>query len=184
MTAGEVKRVKEVAKSTSVSMTPVRPGKTYPLSPLDHAMAAHTLHLVFYYKAGPEMEEDKLKESLSDVLSHYPAMAGRLVRGEKDGNWVVKCNDAGVRVVDAKAGVTLERWLETATAEEEMDLAHWEPMVENTSIWSPFYIQVSTLPSSSTSSSYDVILGLKLWLVLGLLFEMACYSSSNCWGWG
>ncbi|KAJ0974085.1 hypothetical protein J5N97_016050 [Dioscorea zingiberensis] len=141
MTAGE-RRVKKLAKSTSVPMMPVRPGKTYPLSPLDHMMAAHTVHLVFYYRAAAAMEGTVLKESLSEVLTHYPAMAGRLGSGE-DGNWVVRCNDAGVRVVDAKAEVTLDRWLETATAEEEMDLAHWEPMGDDTSIWSPFYIQIT-----------------------------------------
>lgn len=129
------------AKSTAVSATPVRPGKTYPLSCLDHLMGRHTLHLVFYYRPGPNLDREGLKESLSEVLSHYPAVTGRLGRGV-DGGWTVKCNDAGVRLLDARASVTLEEWLGSATAEEEMELACWEPMGEDPSIWSPYYIQV------------------------------------------
>ncbi|EHA8590810.1 protein ECERIFERUM 26-like [Cocos nucifera] len=141
MTAGG-RRVTVFAKSTAVSATPVRPGKTYPLSSLDHLMGRHTLHLVFYYRPGPTLDRDGLKESLSEVLSHYPAVTGRLNRGE-DGGWIVKCNDAGVRLLDARASVTLEEWLGSASAEEEMELAYWEPMGDDPSIWSPYYIQIT-----------------------------------------
>lgn len=88
------------------------------------------------------MDRDKLKESLTEVLTHYPAMTGRLYRDE-EGKWGVKCNDAGVRLLDARVkGVTLDEWLETATAEEEMELAYWEEMNPEVFLWSPFYIQV------------------------------------------
>ncbi|XP_008811612.1 protein ECERIFERUM 26-like [Phoenix dactylifera] len=136
------RRVTVFAKSTAVSVSPVRPGKTYPLSALDELMGRHTLHLVFYYRPGPTLDREGLKESLSEVLSHYPAVTGRLGRGE-DGGWTVKCNDAGVRLLDARASVTLEEWLGSATAEEEMELACWEPMGEDPSIWSPYYIQIT-----------------------------------------
>lgn len=136
------RRVKVFAKSTAVSVTPVRPGKTYPLSALDHLMGRHTLHLVFYYRPGPTLDRDGLKDSLSEVLSHYPAATGRLGRGE-DGGWTVRCNDAGVRLLDARASVTLEEWLGSASAEEELELAYWEPMGEDPSIWSPYYIQIT-----------------------------------------
>lgn len=134
------------AKTTVVSMTPVRQGKTYPLSALDHAMGRHTLRLVFYYRPGPTMDKFKLKESLSEVLSQYPAVTGRLAREEEEGGgrggWVVKCNDAGVRLAEARARVTLDEWLRSADDEEEMELAYWEPMDADPFIWSPFYVQV------------------------------------------
>ncbi|XP_064997356.1 protein ECERIFERUM 26-like [Musa acuminata AAA Group] len=147
MTAGG-RRVTVCAKTTVVSMTPVRQGKTYPLSALDHAMGRHTLRLVFYYRPGPTMDKFKLKESLSEVLSQYPAVTGRLAREEEEeggghGGWVVKCNDAGVRLAEARASVTLDEWLRSADDEEEMELAYWEPMDADPFIWSPFYVQIT-----------------------------------------
>lgn len=156
LATGPGSRVTRFAKSTAASVTPVRPGKTHALSPLDNAMERHTVHVVLYYRAAPGMDREKLKDSLSEVLSLYPAMTGRLTRGgEGEGRpaaaeaetaarrgWVVKCNDAGVRMVDARAGITLDEWLATATGDEEMDLLYYEPMGPETYIWSPFYIQV------------------------------------------
>lgn len=157
LATGPGSRVTRFAKSTAASVTPVRPGKTHALSPLDNAMERHTVHVVLYLRAAPGLDREQLKESLSEVLSLYPAMTGRLTRGEgSDGagtgsadaahahrGWVVKCNDAGVRMVDARAGVTLDEWLATATGDEEMDLLYYEPMGPDPYIWSPFYVQVS-----------------------------------------
>ncbi|KAK6911413.1 LOW QUALITY PROTEIN: hypothetical protein RJ641_023506 [Dillenia turbinata] len=43
---------------------------------------------------------DPLRASLCEALSNYPPVTGRLTRDD-DGNCVVKCNDAGVRVLRA-----------------------------------------------------------------------------------
>uniref|UniRef100_A0A6V7QXF9 Protein ECERIFERUM 26-like n=1 Tax=Ananas comosus var. bracteatus TaxID=296719 RepID=A0A6V7QXF9_ANACO len=144
-------RVTVVAKSTAVGVKPVRAGKTHPLSAPDHAMGRHTLHLVYYYRPSPALDRERLLESLSEVLSYYPAMTGRLTWQHHDpqeetagaGAWVVKCNDAGVRMVDARADATLEEWLRTASDEEEMELAYWEPMGPEPYVWSPYYIQIT-----------------------------------------
>ncbi|KAK1288479.1 hypothetical protein QJS10_CPB19g00882 [Acorus calamus] len=139
------RRVSRGSKSTAVSATPVKPGKTYPLSILDHSMGLHTLRLVFYYKpmtttSGP-IDRERLKESLSDCLSHYPAVTGRLFRSE-EGNWIVKCNDAGVRLMDATVDATVDEWLETVGGDEEVErMTYWEDPLEDVSVWSPFYIQ-------------------------------------------
>ncbi|KAJ8649349.1 hypothetical protein MRB53_002372 [Persea americana] len=127
------------AMTTAVSGTPVRPGKTFAMSVLDHLMAAHHLRIVFYYRS-----EDmrKLKDSLTEALSSYPPVTGRLKRREEDGNWEVKCNDAGVRVLEAKLDVSLDEWLRSARA-EELDLTYWEEMPEDPYIWSPFYVQMN-----------------------------------------
>ncbi|OAY75591.1 Protein ECERIFERUM 26 [Ananas comosus] len=156
MTAGGERkggRVTVVAKSTAVGVKPVRAGKTHPLSAPDHAMGRHTLHLVYYYRPSPALDRERLLESLSEVLSYYPAMTGRLTwqhhepqeetAGAGAGAWVVKCNDAGVRMVDARADATLEEWLRTASDEEEMELAYWEPMGPEPYVWSPYYIQIT-----------------------------------------
>ncbi|OVA03466.1 Transferase [Macleaya cordata] len=150
----EIKRtlVNVHSKLTVVSDTPVQPGKTYPLSVLDHAMGLHTLHIVFYYRyqrdhdhnrAGSASDLGRLRESLADVLSYYPPVTGRLMKGDDDGNWVVKCNDAGVRVLKAKVNTTLDEWLRSADGSDERDLTVWDDMPEeDLHIWSPFRIQV------------------------------------------
>lgn len=168
LATGPGSRVTRFAKSTAASVTPVRPGKTHALSPLDSAMERHTMHVVLYCRAAPGLDREQLKESLSEVLSLYPAMTGRLTRGEgSEGaggpgagaaaaeaepgrrGWVVKCNDAGVRMVDARAAATLDEWLATATGDEEMDLLYYEPMGAETYIWSPFYVQLTEFADKS-----------------------------------
>uniref|UniRef100_A0A0E0GTJ9 Uncharacterized protein n=1 Tax=Oryza nivara TaxID=4536 RepID=A0A0E0GTJ9_ORYNI len=168
MATGPGSRVTRYAKSTAASVTPVRPGKTHALSALDNAMERHAVYLVLYYRAAPGLDREPLKESLSDVLSQYPAMTGRLTRpaaaaaggggegGEGGGataavhhGWIVKCNDAGVRTVDATAAATLDEWLATASGEEEMDLAYFEPMGPDPYIWSPFYVQLTEFADKS-----------------------------------
>ncbi|KAG8062559.1 hypothetical protein GUJ93_ZPchr0003g16454 [Zizania palustris] len=153
MATGSGSRVTRLAKSTALSVTPVRPGMTHALSALDNAMERHAVHLVLYCRAAPAVDRELLKESLSEVLSHYPTMTGRLTSaaagdggataaGNKHG-WIVKCNDAGVRMIDAKAAATLDEWLATASSEEEMDLAYFETMGPDPYIWSPFYVQLT-----------------------------------------
>lgn len=155
MATGPGSRVTRYAKSTAASVTPVRPGKTHALSALDNAMERHAVHLVLYCRAAPGVGRDALKESLSEALSLYPAMTGRLVRaaqgeeGGAAGGWIVKCNDAGVRTVDARAAVTLDEWLATASADEEMDLAYFEQMGAEPYIWSPFYVQLTEFTDKS-----------------------------------
>ncbi|CAL4919016.1 unnamed protein product [Urochloa decumbens] len=168
MATGPGSRVTRFAKSTAASVTPVRPGRTHALSPLDNAMERHAVHVVLYVRAAPGVDREQLKESLSEALSLYPAMTGRLTRaggaegGEGAGGgadagsgvpprrgWVVKCNDAGVRMVDARAAVTLDEWLATATGDDEMDLLHYEPMGPEPYIWSPFYVQLTEFADKS-----------------------------------
>ncbi|XP_068650833.1 hydroxycinnamoyltransferase-like [Aristolochia californica] len=144
---GQESRVKVKGIMSSVSSTPVTPGKTYPLSLLDHAMRLHHIRAVFYYRSDPAeqscpVERERLKDSLTETLSFYAAMTGRL-RLQENGNWEVKCTDAGVRVVETSVGCSMEEWLRTVTPEEEKDLTYWLEMPEDPSIWSPYYVQIN-----------------------------------------
>ncbi|GMP40883.1 hypothetical protein CsSME_00011167 [Camellia sinensis var. sinensis] len=140
------RRVNVHSKLTVVSSRPSGPGKTDPFTAMDHAMGLHTLHVVFYYRTNPFFDSDltNLRVSLAELLCLYPRVTGRLARG-KDGNWVVKCNDAGVRMLRAKVKTTLDEWLRSADECEERDLTVWEDMPDDPSIWSPFYIQIQRL---------------------------------------
>lgn len=112
-------------------------------------MGFHTGHIVFYYlknpfRDGASMENDlnNLQTSLSELLCLYPSVTGRLARGA-DGNWEVKCNDAGVRMLRANVCNTLDEWLRFDNAAEERDLTVWEDLPDDPRIWSPFRIQIN-----------------------------------------
>ncbi|KAL3814684.1 hypothetical protein ACJIZ3_015952 [Penstemon smallii] len=131
-----------------VSSKPIEPGKVHKLSLLDQAMGLHTVHLVFYYASNPFNEGpmssdiDNLRVSLSHLLNQYPNATGRLTR-DPDGGWQVKCNDAGVRILQASVTATLDEWLRSADAVLERDLTVWEDMPQDPSFWSPFRIQIN-----------------------------------------
>ncbi|KAL5566256.1 hypothetical protein UlMin_029420 [Ulmus minor] len=137
-------RVNIHSKLTTASSKPVGAGQTHPFTALDHAMGLHSLHLLFYYKANvfDDFDLDPLRVSLSEALSLYPPVTGRVSRKE-DGNWEVNCNDAGVRVVRAQVGTTLDEWLRSADGFQEKDLAVWDDLPEDPTNWSPFRIQIN-----------------------------------------
>lgn len=146
------------SKLTIVSSKPVSPGKSHTLSAIDHAMGFHTLHIIFYYMNDEDnlfgsFELGPLRESLCEVLSLYPTITGRLARAV-DGNWEVKFNDAGVRVIKANVDTTLVEWLSPTSASDESLLIAWDDMPHDPTIWSPFRIQVlsSYLCSIDTSN--------------------------------
>ncbi|XP_041020612.1 protein ECERIFERUM 26 [Juglans microcarpa x Juglans regia] len=136
-----------VCKRTVVSTKPVQPGKHHPLSVLDRHMEKNHLRVVCYYK-GPRGQEEageitkRLRESLSEVLTHFPIMTGRLIQNDK-GHWMIKCNDAGVRMVEARAKGNVEDWLGSVDRGREMMLVHWEDMYYKPYFWSTFYVQVT-----------------------------------------
>ncbi|KAL4200169.1 hypothetical protein AMTRI_Chr03g148360 [Amborella trichopoda] len=135
------------AKLTVIPAVPGQLSKIHPLSLLDHMMGVHNLRIVFYYKTPRNKEEglrhESLKEALSETLSSYPIVTGRLKGGNEEGRWEVQCNDAGVRVVEAKVEGTVEDWLERAEAADEEGLTYWEKMPEDPCFWSRFYVQLT-----------------------------------------
>lgn len=133
------------SKLTVVPSKAVAPGKFYPLSILDHMMQLHSVRLVYYYQAAASMAalQDVItdfKVSLSRVLSSYPAVCGRLQR-RNDGNWEIRCSDAGVRVLEAKSDMTLEKWFEVADRLSELKLCYWESLGPDPYISSLFTVQ-------------------------------------------
>lgn len=136
-----------VCKRTVVSTKPVRPNLYYPLSVLDQLMEPHHLRIVFYYHTTQKREAGeltvKLRESLSETLTSFPIMMGRLQRND-DERWMIKCNDAGVRVVEARASGSVDQWLQNVDREKELRLIHWEEMSHKPYYWSTFYIQVKS----------------------------------------
>lgn len=140
--------VTHVCRRTVVSTLAVQPGTFHHLSALDRAMELNSVRAVYYYPNFPSVScggtgsiTRRLRDSLSEVLNSYPAATGRLQRAP-EGHWVVKCNDAGVRVVEARAKESVQQWLQKVDREREMQLIFWEDMYERSYFWSTFYVQV------------------------------------------
>ena len=137
--------VSYICKRTVVSTKPVEPGKYFPLSVLDRYMENNHIRMVYYYQTSGEGElgelTKKLRETLSEMLTHFPIVTGRLIKGER-GHWKVKCNDAGVRMVEAKAKGSVEEWLRNVDRKKELMLVYWEAMYHKPYYWSPFCVQV------------------------------------------
>ncbi|KAL7159459.1 hypothetical protein ABFS83_01G028200 [Erythranthe nasuta] len=137
-----------ICKRTVVSTKPVQPGQFSPLSVLDRLNNENNnIRIVFYYsfparKTAGELT-DKLRESISDMLSYFPVVTGRLLR-TSDGDWTIKCNDAGLRMVEAKVMKgSVEKWLQNVDREKELKLVHWEEMFHKPYFWSTFYVQIT-----------------------------------------
>ncbi|KAJ9183982.1 hypothetical protein P3X46_007773 [Hevea brasiliensis] len=132
-----------ICKRTVVSSKPVQPGKSYPLSVLDRLMERNHLRIVYYFQTpkGRKLGEmtKKLRESMSETLTCFPAATGRLLK-DQDGHWMIKCNDAGLRMVEARAKGSVEQWLESVDREKELKLIHWEEMFHKPYFWSTFYL--------------------------------------------
>ncbi|KAL2318112.1 hypothetical protein Fmac_031988 [Flemingia macrophylla] len=110
-------------------------------------MEKNHIRMVYYYHTSREVEfgevTKKLRETLSEMLTHFPIVTGRLIRDHERGHWKIKCNDAGVRMVEAKAKGSVEGWLTNLDREKELQLAHWEDMFHKPYYWSTFYIQLT-----------------------------------------
>ncbi|EYU21934.1 hypothetical protein MIMGU_mgv1a008485mg [Erythranthe guttata] len=77
------------------------------------------------------------------MLSYFPMVTGRLLR-TSDGDWTVKCNDAGLRMVEAKVMKgSVEKWLRNVDRKKELKLVHWEEMFYKPYFWSTFYVQIT-----------------------------------------
>ncbi|GAB4839448.1 hypothetical protein Ancab_028970 [Ancistrocladus abbreviatus] len=138
--------VEYVFKRTVVSTKPIQLGRLYSLSVLDHLMEKHHLRVIHYFKLPVNMTTGnltrKLRESFSEMLLCYPIVNGRLVRDD-GGKWMIKCNDAGVRIVEAKARGSVESWLQNVDREKELQLVHWEDMLPKPYFWATFYLQLT-----------------------------------------
>ncbi|KAL1552481.1 protein ECERIFERUM 26-like [Salvia divinorum] len=135
-----------ICKRTVISTKPVEPGKFSPLSVLDRIMERNHVRIVLYYslptRRRPGELTKMLRESISEALSAYPRASGRLVR-TPEGHWTVKCNDAGVRMVEAKVDGTVQEWLHNVDREKELMLVHWEEIFHKPYFWSTFYAQIT-----------------------------------------
>ncbi|ERN06671.1 tryptamine hydroxycinnamoyltransferase 1 [Amborella trichopoda] len=100
----------EILSSTSVKASAAVVEGLIPLTIFDRA--AFDLHVpVIYAFRAPMPSNDALKHGLSEVLSHYPKLAGRLSTDPVSGLPCILLNNAGARVVEARVSAPLATYL-------------------------------------------------------------------------
>ncbi|KAK3029835.1 hypothetical protein RJ639_038269 [Escallonia herrerae] len=108
------------------------------------------LLVILYYKRA--CEEDLgwlvtgwLKESLGNAVSEQPILAGRIYKGDNEGELKIVSTDSGIRFVKARTSVNLSEFLDLKDKkEDEGQLVFWEDIDEQEPQFSPlFYVQVS-----------------------------------------
>ncbi|XP_021283602.1 protein ECERIFERUM 2 [Herrania umbratica] len=101
--------------------------KDFELSNMDLAMKLHYIKGVYLFQseAVRGVSAKDLKEPMFRWLEFYFTASGRIRRSSGTGRPFIKCNDAGVRIVEAHCdGKTIDEWL--ATNDHSLDhlLAH------------------------------------------------------------
>lgn len=96
------------------------PDLVYEPENLDLAMKLHYLRGIYYFgrQAFEGLSVLAIKEPMFTWLNKYPVTSGRFRRAES-GRAYIKCNDCGVRFVEAKCEKTLDEWLEMKDASLE-----------------------------------------------------------------
>ncbi|KAI3981948.1 hypothetical protein MKX01_018854 [Papaver californicum] len=136
-----------VRKKTLGSSVEGEDGKFCNLSVLDRLMEPYCLRIVLYYQFPANTDLAKLKKkfsiSISHALSVFQVVIGRLRPNStpSEGHWHIKCNDAGLRTMEATAKCSLKEWLMSVTKEKELELLFWDEMPNNPHLWSTFYLQ-------------------------------------------
>ncbi|KAL8474545.1 hypothetical protein ACS0TY_030409 [Phlomoides rotata] len=134
---------------TVVPTKPTDPRKSSTIHVPQHLTSTTLLQrrfhvLLCYHKAYDDdsgwLLAGQIKESLGRALQEEPLIAGRMRRREED--LQIVSNDSGVRLVEAKAEMKLDDFVDKRLAAAE--LVCWEDVVETNPNFNPlFYVQVT-----------------------------------------
>ncbi|KAH0465733.1 hypothetical protein IEQ34_005836 [Dendrobium chrysotoxum] len=169
------------------SITPAKvtpPGKSRQISVVGNlppaSLSAHFRLILYYRPAGASVDNSAhavgawMKETLSLALAEEPLFAGRIRRSEaENGGWEVRFNDAGVRLVLAKAAAKMAEVLDAGDREErEWGLVYWRDVErENPDQSALCYIQITDFQDSGycIGISCSLLLADPLFLIRFLL---------------
>lgn len=87
--------------------------KDFELTNMDLALKLHYIKAVYFFQseAVRGVSAHDLKEPMFRCLEFYFTASGRIRRSEETGRPFIKCNDGGVRVVEAQCDKTVHEWL-------------------------------------------------------------------------
>ncbi|KAL0358513.1 UNVERIFIED_CONTAM: protein ECERIFERUM 26-like [Sesamum angustifolium] len=116
------------------------------------AMKLHYIRGVYYFgsQAFEGLTTLVIKEPMFTWLNKYPEVCGRFRRTET-GRAYLKCNDCGVRFVEAKCDKTLDEWLEMKDATLEKLLVRDEVLGPELGFSPLVYIQLTKFKCGGTA---------------------------------
>ena len=94
-------------------------GAVQELNGMDLAMKLHYIRNVYYFRiqALEGMTIINIKETMFNWLNHAYVPCGRLRKSDDSGRPSIKCNDCGVRLIEAKCKISIDEWLESTDGE-------------------------------------------------------------------
>ncbi|KAK6116086.1 hypothetical protein DH2020_008355 [Rehmannia glutinosa] len=111
------KLIRDIKLSTVVPACITGEDKAHEFTDMDLAMKLHYITTVHFFggDAAEGLSIQDLKTPMFQWLQHYYPICGRIRRRDGDcgggGRPFVKCNDSGVRIVEAKCDKTVAEWL-------------------------------------------------------------------------
>nr|XP_043632179.1 protein ECERIFERUM 26-like [Erigeron canadensis] len=90
-------------------------GAVQELTNMDLAMRLHYLRNVYYFKsqAFEGLTIINIKETIFYWMNNAFIPCGRLRKSDSSGRPYIKCNDCGVRFIEARCSMSLDEWLES-----------------------------------------------------------------------
>ncbi|KAL4578418.1 hypothetical protein LXL04_014541 [Taraxacum kok-saghyz] len=150
-------------------------GAVQELTDMDLAMKLHYLKTVYYFRS-PAFEGltiINIKETLFNWTAHAYIPCGRLRRADS-GRPYIKCNDCGIRLIEARCKLSLDEWLELKNDSKHKLLVPNQVLGPEL-LFSPLALmQLTKFTCGATS------VGVSWAHVLGDAFSKACFM--NLWG--
>ncbi|XP_019174431.1 PREDICTED: protein ECERIFERUM 1 [Ipomoea nil] len=132
--------------SSVVPATITGEGRVLNLTNADLAMKLHYLRGVYLFRseAVDGLNTGDLKSPMFRMLEDFYPAAGRIRTSPEDGRPFVKCNDSGVRIVEAKCSKTIDEWLDMSDQSEYDHLLHHDQVLGPDLGFSPLvFIQIT-----------------------------------------
>lgn len=117
--------VSNIKLSSVVPATATGENKVHELTGMDLAMKLHYIQGVYFFRheAVQGLTTNSLKEPMFTLLDLYSTAAGRIRRSET-GRLFIKCNDSGVRIVEAECDKTVDEFFSMNDHSFPRGLAH------------------------------------------------------------
>lgn len=139
--------VYDVRLSSVVPASITGEDKVHELTNMDLIMKLHYLRGIYFFNsdAAQGLAIHDLKKPMFECLDLYSPLSGR-IRKSENGVPFIKCNDSGVRIVEAKCSKTLNEWLELNDFSLNDQLIYHQSLGPDSGFTPLVFVQVSYFP--------------------------------------
>ncbi|GAB2227858.1 hypothetical protein Droror1_Dr00009685 [Drosera rotundifolia] len=160
---------------TSVGPKNVTGNYTYEPTNMDLAMKLHYIRVVYFFRSQELIKgltPPMLKESIFTWLGYYYETCGRFRRFEDTGRPYIKCNDCGMRFIEAKSEKTVDEWIAMK------DSSAHRVLVPDQVLGPELTFSPTTLMQMTFLGCGGIAIGFSWAHVLGDAFSLAQYMNS------